>query len=316
MRTAKLYHPVARQIIAMPEDVFNEAVRTVAKGLSIRDNKELMDKLRQLHKQAYSHIPFISFTQWVQYVIEKYLAKEIEAEYEPVGKYYRLMCAVLVYTEKVTNRTPECFMEARAWTIVPESIVASDDKLQQVISALEIEVAPLIFYMGSLYNAFFKLKKGEKSISAISKKCREFGSEEVKVRATVQSDIIRSREDFAKIETIVFGYEIVDITDDLNELTVSECNCARSPKVCRAIAFYRYDEDTWRNCYWKYDETAISSIEEQLLRTSTIRKFEYDGWTGIRAFKKFCRDKLIDIITELAEDNTDKAFVSYLKVAD
>jgi len=282
------YHPTADVYIYLPERYYERAKDLVAMGYT---TVNYFNWLRKYHRENYSYIPFKTWVSWLVYCIENnYCERYIDK------LFYRLQVAVLFYTDEVSTKTPETFLETRAWTIVPQSWW-ENCSIRHIIDRLEVEAMWLPFIIGSLYNAM-----RERSVSRISSKGYYEGRKILYMPYNVVATAV--------------GYEVRHIDGDTDELTVDEANGSFSPQIKRGIAVYKSNMDSWRNAYAKYDNKWVSGVEALLVSTDTIYKFRYKGKVGLYAFKLYCRDVFKEVMDAINSNNRELAFYYWIKVAE
>ncbi len=288
-----LYHPIARVRIVLPDKYYKTVETLIKKGYT---HPRWFESLKPYWKEFYKQYSWSSWIEWVIACVEYGWVERF-----PV-RYYRLQCAVLFYTDEATAKTPHCFLETRAWTIVDEpTLIAYGSK--HVLDKLELEAMSIWMYISSLYTAF-----REYAISKVSKKyCDKLSARLL----TVPYNIILTDPTIEitllpTIRSIVVAYEVRAVDGDADEITLSEANCSRQ-RICRGIAVYKQNYDSWREAYRKFDEGWVAYVERLLTSTDVIRKFRYGREVGIMAFKRFCKDILFNVMLALEENDRDLA---------
>ena len=296
-----LYHPYVKVEIELTDSEFHSTRIQYILGYRDRKYYVFLEEAYKRWTRKYWYVPKESWLVWVLFCIENEYY-----EYKPDKRYYRLQCAVLVYTDKKrkSDRTPDPFMEARAWTIVSES---TRQRLgdNYIFDKLEREACFSMCLMASLYMAFLN-----KSVSNIEK---EYCSPATAKLLVVPYHILI--HPIKLVGKAVVAFEVRELDGDEDEIEPDEANCARE-RICRAIAVYKYDNNTWRDAWEKYDEKWITAVELVLERTDTIRNFEYARiinktkvvYRGLEAFKEYCRDKVLRAMYYLNMGDRDKAY--------
>ena len=274
--------------------------------LTIREFRRLMRTFREIERKGLAHIParyrflipvwrrelrarrpvprvFSTFVQLHIAILTQTRPFEFGAfEFRLDSMYYRLMCAVMFYTEKESYKTPNPFADFRSWTIVPKTVVEDVKTREAILTQLEIEAwyIPVMFHSIRL-----AIEKG--SVSRITDKC----GWEYKKELIPNVNIVAVRE----------GYEIREI-DGLSEIDVNEANLAKE-RVIRAAAFYRHNENEWRIPRIKFDEYFIRAFEMHLEECPMIKS----DFKNILAFKKFVHDRMKEAARNIEMGHYDEA---------
>jgi len=285
-----IYHPWAKITITLTDSQFRRLKRLIDMGLT---HPSYFRWLMPFWREFYRQYPWDSWVEWVIYAVEVgWYEKYTET------RYYRLQCACLFYTDEAGAKTPMAFLETRAWTIVAEATLIKYG-IKHIMDKLELEALYLPFLIGSLYRAFFS-----QSVSAVKKKKCSWLDHKILLPI---ANIVELPEPTVLPPKVVVAYEVRDIDGDADEITVKEANCARE-RICRGIAVYKVNNEDWRNPYVKYTEKWITGVELLLEQTDTIREFRYGRFKGLKAFKMFCRDKMLDVMYYLDINAREMAY--------